>query len=58
VLRCYEPYGARGEVAADLPPGWRLAGELDVLERLAGPAGFAFTPFQVRTWHLRGGGAG
>jgi alpha-mannosidase len=52
VLRCYEPHGARGEVAVELPPGWRLAGELDVLERPAGPAGLAFTPFQVRTWRL------
>jgi alpha-mannosidase len=55
VLRCYEPYGARGEVTAELPPGWQVAGEVDVLERPSGPAGFAFTPFQVRTWHLRGG---
>jgi alpha-mannosidase len=52
VLRCYEPYGGRGEAAVRLPPGWRLAGELDVLERPCGPAGLAFTPFQVRTWRL------
>jgi alpha-mannosidase len=52
VLRCYEPYGARGEVSVELPPGWQLAGELDVLERPAGPATLSFAPFQVRTWRL------
>ncbi len=57
VLRCYEPYGARGEVSLDLPAGWRLAGELDVLERPAGDAALSFTPFLVRTWRLTGGPA-
>jgi alpha-mannosidase len=52
VLRCYEPHGGRGEAAVEPPPGWRLAGELDVLERPAGAAGLSFTPFQVRTWRL------
>ena len=52
VLRCYEPHGARGEVSLDLPPGWLLAEELDVLERPAGEATLSFTPFQVRTWRL------
>jgi alpha-mannosidase len=52
VLRCYEPRGARGEVAADLPPGWKLAGELDLLEQAVGPAERLFTPFKVRSWLL------
>jgi alpha-mannosidase len=52
VLRCYEPHGARGDISLDVPPGWQVAGELDVLERPSGPATPNFTPFQVRTWRL------
>ena len=52
VLRCYEPHGARGAAAVAVPPGWELAGELDVLERPAGTPELSFTPFQVRTWSL------
>ncbi|MGH2751627.1 MAG: alpha-mannosidase [Actinomycetota bacterium] len=52
VLRCYEPHGARGEVGLDLPPGWKLEAELNVLEQAVGPAERSFTPFRVRSWLL------
>jgi alpha-mannosidase len=53
VLRVYEPQGARGEVAVDLPRGWRLEGDLDLLDRRRGAPSTDFTPFQVRSWLLR-----
>jgi len=53
VLRAYEPYGARGQVAVSLPSGWEMAGDLDLLERPLGDAMLSFSPFQVRTWLLR-----
>ena len=33
VLRIYEPAGARGMAAPQPPPGWRVAGPVDLLER-------------------------
>jgi alpha-mannosidase len=51
VLRLYEPQGARGTASVRLPAGWRLAGELNLLEDPVGPPDLGFGPFQVRT-HL------
>ncbi len=52
VLRLYEPAGARGSVEATLPEGWRLGGELNLLEDGVGPAERSFLPFQLRSWTL------
>jgi alpha-mannosidase len=53
VLRAYEPHGARGTVQIELPPGWTLESELDVLEREIGAPDMTFGPFQVHSWLLR-----
>jgi alpha-mannosidase len=52
VLRCYEVGGGRGEATVDLPPGWRLDAELDLLENRLGTPQLTFTPFKVRSWSL------
>ena len=57
VLRCYEPQGARGEVAIDLPEGWEMGAELNLLEEPIGAPELAFTPFQVRSWLVSRGGS-
>jgi alpha-mannosidase len=51
VLRLYEPQGARGRARVQLPQGWHLAAELNLLEDRVGPPNLGFTPFQVRS-HL------
>jgi alpha-mannosidase len=53
VLRAYEPQGARGRVALELPAGWEADAGLDLLEREAGRPGFELGPFAVRSWRLR-----
>ena len=53
VLRSYEPQGARGRVALELPDGWEADAALDLLELETGPPDLAFTPFAVRSWRLR-----
>jgi alpha-mannosidase len=52
VLRVYEPQGARGTAALELPERWRAGGELDLLERPVGPHDPLIRPFQVRSWRL------
>jgi alpha-mannosidase len=52
VMRCYEPFGARGAVRVEVPAGWVADRELDLLEADAGPRAGSFTPFQVRTWAI------
>ena len=53
ILRVYEPAGARGAFAFRLPPGWRDAGAVDILEesREATATG-GLTPFAIRSWRL------
>jgi alpha-mannosidase len=54
VLRVYEPFGDRGRLAIDPPPGWALDTELDLLERRGpGAPQTELGPFAVRTWALR-----
>jgi alpha-mannosidase len=53
LLRVYEPQGARGPVALELPDGWEADATLDLLERPVGPPELAVEPFAVRTWRLR-----
>jgi alpha-mannosidase len=52
VLRAYEPAGGNGTVGVELPPGWTVDSELNLLEDLSGPPGFTFGPHQIRTWSL------
>jgi alpha-mannosidase len=53
ILRLYEPFGARGDLAITPPPGWRLEGPLNLMEEpMAREAQHDFTPFEVRTWRL------
>jgi alpha-mannosidase len=53
VLRVYEPRGARGEARIDLPEGWQLTSELNLLEDDLGDPELTFTPFQLRTYRLK-----
>jgi alpha-mannosidase len=55
-LRVYEPQGARGRVALELPGGWEADATLDLLERPAGAPLLDVEPFAVRTWRLRRAG--
>jgi alpha-mannosidase len=52
ILRCYEPAGARGTAAVTLPDGWRIAGEVDLLEDATGGAEFRFLPFKLHSWRI------
>jgi len=51
VLRVYEPAGARGAAIPQAPPGWRVVGPVDLLER---PVSVEpdMRPFEVRSWRL------
>lgn len=55
ILRLYEPQGASGEVSINLPEGWRVAGEVDLLERDVEVDNPRLGPFAVRSWRLRTG---
>jgi len=52
LLRLYEPQGARGAASVELPEGWALDAETDLLERPRGAPDLGFGPFQVRTHRL------
>jgi hypothetical protein len=52
VLRVYEPQGARGRAELELPDGWTVDAELNLLEEEVGPPDLDFTPFRVRSWRL------
>jgi alpha-mannosidase len=52
VMRVYEPAGTRGAAAVELPPGWAVTNELNLLEDIVGPPGFTFGPHQIRTWSI------
>ena len=56
LLRVYEPQGARGSLALELPPGWEPDAALDLLERPVGAPQLELEPFAVRTWRLRRAG--
>ncbi len=49
VLRVYEPQGARGPLTVQLPEGWKVTAEVDLLEEPIGPPPDRMGPFQVRT---------
>ena len=50
ILRTYEPAGARGAAVVALASGWKLAGEVDILEERIGEADRFFSPFQIHSW--------
>ena len=52
VLRAYEPHGARGRIALELPAGWSADAQLDLLERETGAPDFELGPFAVRSWSV------
>ena len=50
-----EPTSRPARAAASrlaLPDGWRLGGEVDLLEQPTGPASLDFLPFKVRSWRI------
>jgi alpha-mannosidase len=53
ILRVYEPYGARGAVTIEPPPGWTIAGEVSLLEDPIAPPADAIRPFEVRSFRLK-----
>ncbi|MBA2313236.1 MAG: alpha-mannosidase, partial [Actinobacteria bacterium] len=53
ILRVYEPAGARGALDIDLPRGWILGPELNLLETETGEPNLHFTPFKIRTYLLQ-----
>jgi alpha-mannosidase len=53
VLRVYEPWGRRGSCRLELPEGWRVEAESNLLEEPQAEPGFELGPFQVRSWILR-----
>ena len=56
ILRVYEPAGGRGPFAFRLPPGWRNAGAVDILEEPSeAKAADGLTPFEIRSWRLAPG---
>ncbi len=53
ILRVYEPAGGRGAFSFRLPPGWRNAGAVDILEQASeAKAAQGLTPFEIRSWRL------
>jgi alpha-mannosidase len=52
ILRVYEPAGGRGPIEVRCPEGWRVAGEVDLLEQPASGAGGPILPFQIRSFRL------
>jgi alpha-mannosidase len=57
ILRTYEPAGARGQAAVALADGWKIVGEVDLLEDAAGAADLAFLPFKLHSWRIEKDGS-
>jgi alpha-mannosidase len=55
ILRVYEPAGGRGPIAIEPPAGWRVAGEVSLLEDVIDAPSDAIRPFEARSWRLRRG---
>ena len=53
ILRLYEPAGGRAKPQVSLPPGWSIAGEVNLLEEAKPASDLAFGPFQIRSLHLK-----
>ncbi|KAB0680251.1 alpha-mannosidase [Aureimonas leprariae] len=54
ILRVYEPAGGRGSLTVETD-GWRVAEEVDILERPLGAARSDIRPFEVRSLRLAKG---
>ena len=54
VLRMFECAGKSAKVQLSLPEGYKLAGELNLLEEKIGEAGteLEFKPFQIKTFKI------
>lgn len=53
ILRVYEPAGRRGSFTLTLPPTWRNAGPVSILEEPMGDVPVeGLMPFQVKSWRL------
>jgi alpha-mannosidase len=52
ILRVYEAAGGRGPAAIRPPPGWRVAGEVSLLEDALAGADPVIGPFQIRSFRL------
>ncbi|MGH7022735.1 MAG: alpha-mannosidase [Caulobacteraceae bacterium] len=52
ILRVYEPSGGRGPLRIDPPEGWRVAGEVNLLEDGLATADDTIGPFQIRSFRL------
>jgi alpha-mannosidase len=53
LLRLYEPQGATERAAVELPDGWQLDAEVDLLEEPVGAPDTHFAPFRVRSYLIR-----
>ncbi len=51
ILRLYEPSGGRSQPQVTLPDGWRVAGQVNLLEEPV-DGDLTFGPFQIRSFHL------
>jgi alpha-mannosidase len=52
ILRLYEPAGGRGVIEVVPPEGWRVAGEVSLLEDALAAGDPAIGPFQIRSFRL------
>jgi alpha-mannosidase len=52
ILRLHESAGGRGPVTITPPAGWRVAGEVNLLEDALPGSGPGLNPFQIRSWRL------
>ncbi len=52
ILRLYEPAGARGPVQIEPPKGWKLEGEVDLLEEPIARPSDTIRPFEIRSFRL------
>jgi alpha-mannosidase len=53
ILRVYEPVGARGPIDIEPPPGWEVAGEVNLLEDTIERPSASIRPFEIRSFRLR-----
>jgi alpha-mannosidase len=52
ILRLYEPAGARGTLEVTPPPGWKVAGSVNLLEDPWADSP-TINPFEIRSWRLK-----
>lgn len=52
ILRAYEPIGARGPISLELPRGWAIADEVNLLEEPLAVDRDDVKPFEIRSWRI------